>query len=122
MHLQPEVFGLRFPEHLTHGGGKCATKCYSLSREGSLALMQRHLLNGDFTGFPIHLKNNSSGPVGAILVSGLPSEEDHKVSDMIMRYRGPPLTSARCLPCSTCLFAVYRKRAFRPYSFTCFTL
>ncbi|TXT09117.1 hypothetical protein VHUM_02591 [Vanrija humicola] len=46
----PEAKGLHFPEYACHGGG-----------------------------FPIYLANNDSGPIGAIVVSGLPQLDDHQL-------------------------------------------
>jgi uncharacterized protein (UPF0303 family) len=48
---KPEDKGFPFPQYACHGGG-----------------------------YPIWLKNNSTGPIGTILVSGLPQAEDHQVS------------------------------------------
>ncbi|KAL1407500.1 hypothetical protein Q8F55_006933 [Vanrija albida] len=46
----PEAKGLHFPEYACHGGG-----------------------------FPIYLANNDTGPIGAIVVSGLPQLDDHQL-------------------------------------------
>lgn len=53
---QPEVKGMPFPEYACHGGG-----------------------------FPIWLTNNSAGPIGTILVSGLPQIEDHQLIVSLIR-------------------------------------
>lgn len=49
LRMQPESKNLHFPEYAPHGGA-----------------------------FPIWIKNVPSAPIGVIIVSGLPQEDDHK--------------------------------------------
>ncbi|KAJ9124499.1 hypothetical protein QFC24_003290 [Naganishia onofrii] len=51
---KPEDKGFPFPKYACHGGG-----------------------------YPIWMKNNSAGPIGTILVSGLPQAEDHQVDTLV---------------------------------------
>ncbi|KAJ9107575.1 hypothetical protein QFC21_001034 [Naganishia friedmannii] len=51
---KPEDKGFPFPQYACHGGG-----------------------------YPIWMKNNSAGPIGTILVSGLPQAEDHQVDTLV---------------------------------------